>query len=57
MLVTDDNILDQIDEGIKLKKWDILEKILNDTSLQFYHPDKIALIGLRLIEKIKKIDN
>ena len=45
----------QIDEAIKFKKWDAIEKILNDISLQFYHPDKIATIGLCLLEELKKI--
>jgi len=53
-MIIDSNITRQIDEIIKLKKWDILENALNDTYTQAYYTDKIVLIGLCLLEKLKK---
>ena len=53
MITIDSNLTKQIDKAINSKKWNAIEKILNDISLQFYHPDKIALIGLCLLEELK----
>ena len=43
----------QIDKAIEEKNWKLIEDMLNDTNLQFYHPDKIAIVGLCLLEELK----